>query len=158
LGFRKPAVKLYRPEGGAPLHTKLYHFLRGTQPGWFVGSANLSGAIEGDRHEMMVRLAGSHEALQAYMNAVVERAVAAQADNAGAFADAVPRNLRSFFLSGFVCYSPRERLGMTFEACKLSRQHRDVLKRRLEERGDIPFANAQAQAEAEALAFPCIAP
>lgn len=145
LGFRDPEVKLYRPEAGAPLHTKLYYFLRGTQPSWFIGSANLSGAIEGDRHEMMIRLAGSHAALPLYVNAVVDRAIAPGKNNDRLLADGMSRNLRSFFLSGFTCYSPRERLGMTFEACKLNPRHRQELRQRLEQGANIPYANAQAE-------------
>ncbi|WP_277981134.1 hypothetical protein [Sphingomonas phyllosphaerae] len=52
-------------------HTKLFRFVHRTHPVWFVGSANPGSS----RHELMVRLAGRHDAPSAYIQAVLAKAV-----------------------------------------------------------------------------------
>jgi hypothetical protein len=46
-GFRSAEVRAVL-HGGVHFHTKLFGFLRGTQPSWYVGSANPSGT---NRHD-----------------------------------------------------------------------------------------------------------
>ena len=48
-------------------HTKLFRFMHRTHPVWFIGSANPGSA----RHELMVRFGGRHDALSAYIRAVL---------------------------------------------------------------------------------------
>ena len=47
LGFKKANITIQMFKDKAPLHTKLYGFLITTRPVWYIGSANLSKAIEG---------------------------------------------------------------------------------------------------------------
>ena len=92
LGFPSPSVRVFSKE--KPFHTKLYYFRRGKQPTWFVGSANASGAIDGDRHELMVRLSGRHLQLRDYMKKVVDCSVVVEEVPAES---QIVYDLRSFF-------------------------------------------------------------
>jgi hypothetical protein len=139
LGFPSPSVRLFTKR--APFHTKLYHFKRGTQPVWFIGSANASPAIDGARHELMVRLRGRHEQLMEYSERVIEQSVIV----AAAPPDALVTDLQSFFLRGSLCYRPLTRLGFTFEACQITGEHRAVLRESLAAASEVPHADPQTE-------------
>ncbi len=145
MGFRNPVVALWTPKGNAPLHTKLYHFVNGTQPSWFVGSANVSGAISGDRHELMVRISGRHDALQGYLESIVAKSPVVEDEGGPRIEGGPARDRRDFFRAGSICYSPRDRIGFTFLACDLREEHRRELGKRLSLGVSIPYADARAE-------------
>jgi NgoFVII-like restriction endonuclease len=101
MKFKQTDIRLFTK---ALFHTKLYYFLNGTAPTWFVGSANASSAIEGDRHELMIRLTGRHDALFNYVRAVNDAAVPVGENPKLPRGPA--REMRSFFLNGSLCYRP----------------------------------------------------
>jgi hypothetical protein len=136
--FKEPEIGLFGKD--APFHTKLYSFLHGNQPIWFLGSANVSPAIEGARHELMIRLLGRHDALKAYVGAVVDQAIR--------IGEPLPErrtaahDARAFFLDGRLCYRPTYRPTFTFEACKMNAEQRKLLRQAL---GQIAHAKLQTE-------------
>ena len=140
LGFRSPATRLFNKN--APFHTKLYYFKRSTQPIWFVGSANASPAIDGARHELMVRLTGRHEGLTEYINGVIDNSVVVEAVRPKPL---VVSDIRSFLLNGALCYRPLFRVSFTFEACQINSDHRAVLKKSLATASKVPHADPQTE-------------
>lgn len=70
LGYQNPQVCVV---GRRPVHfhTKLFRFLKTTQPSWFIGSANPGS----DRHELMMTLVGRHKGLSQYVEAVFDGAL-----------------------------------------------------------------------------------
>jgi hypothetical protein len=140
LGFRAPSIRLFNKN--APFHTKLYYFKRSTQPVWFVGSANASPAIEGARHELMLRLAGRHEALTEYINSVIDNSVTVEEVRPKSL---VVSDIRSFLLNGALCYRPLARVSFTFEACQINSDHRAVLKKSLAAASKVPHADPQTE-------------
>lgn len=139
LGFDAPDIRLFHTE--VSFHSKLYYFKRTTQPIWFIGSANASPAIEGARHELMVRLSGRHDQLSEYINAVVERSVSIEEPRQ----PSIVSDLRSFLLNGALCYRPLSRLSFTFEACQINSDHRAVLKKSLAAASEVPHADPQTE-------------
>lgn len=125
--------------GQRPFHVKLYYFGNHAQHHWFVGSANASGAVEGGRHELMVRGRGRHQQLEAYRDAVIARAIDIEDARA---APLEITDLRSFFLCGSIAYRPTRSLVMTFEACRIDDRHRGVLRGALDQEGGVPYADA----------------
>ena len=140
LGFRSPAIRLFNKN--APFHTKLYYFKRSTQPIWFVGSANASPAINGARHELMLRLTGRHEALTEYVNSVIDNSVVVEEVRPKSL---VVSDIRSFLLNGALCYRPLARVSFTFEACQINSDHRAVLKKSLAAASKVPHADPQTE-------------
>ena len=140
LGFGSPSVRLFNKN--APFHTKLYHFKRSTQPVWFIGSANASSAIEGTRHELMLRLTGRHAALTGYVNSVIENSVIVEEAH---LENLVVSDIRSFLLNGSLCYRPLSRVNFTFEACQINEDHRRVLRDALATASEVPHADPQTE-------------
>lgn len=119
LRFRDVTVSIV-PRSPVHFHTKLFRILRRTRPVWFVGSANPGS----QRHELMVRIYGKHEALSAYIEAVFATALEVT--------DGTPPigeigTLRDFFLSGVLCHKPPQQNLFTFDAFKLNTEDRDRL-------------------------------
>jgi hypothetical protein len=106
-GFRSAEVKAV-VDGGVHFHTKLFGFIRSTQPSWYVGSANPSGT---SRHEMMVRVGRKHEAIAAYAEAVLAKAI----DISGEAPAEASGTLRNFFRSGFLAHKPPNSGLFTFD-------------------------------------------
>lgn len=140
LGFPRPAISVFGKN--APFHTKLFYFRKGTQPVWFVGSANASNSIEGNRHEMMLRLSGSHKGLTSYVDAIIAGAMDLDEPEPRT---TIVRDLRSFFLRGSLCYAPASRMNLTFEACRIEAHHRNVLKQNLADASNVPHAEPQTE-------------
>jgi hypothetical protein len=140
LGFPSPSIRLFHTD--VPFHSKLYYFKRATKPIWFIGSANASPAIEGARHELMLRLSGRHEQLSEYIKAVVDRSVPVEEVTRPS---STVSDLRSFLLNGALCYRPLLRLSFTFEACQINSDHRAVLKKSLAEASEVPHADPQTE-------------
>jgi hypothetical protein len=140
LGFRSPAIRLFNKN--VPFHTKLYYFKRSTQPVWFIGSANASPAINGARHELMLRLTGRHEALTEYINSVIYNSVVVEEVR---LTSLVVSDIRSFLLNGALCYRPLARVSFTFEACQINSDHRAVLKKSLAAASKVPHADPQTE-------------
>ncbi len=139
IGFRDLDIKIFRRE--RPFHTKLYLFHAHRQPTWFVGSANASSAVEGARHELMLRLTGSHPQLRAYVREVIDQAY----DISDEQVFVSTNDDRSFFTSGYLCYKPGGRLPFTFEACAIEDAHRRALEARLASGSSIPHAGPKAE-------------
>jgi hypothetical protein len=140
LGYRNPEIRLFTK---SLFHTKLYLFVSGTWPTWFVGSANASGAISGDRHELMIQMRGRHDALSRYIDAVAEVAipVGGRIDiPAGA-----SRDMRSFFLKGSLCYRPTYRPSLAFDACQITAVHRRFLGQLLADSAGVAHANPKTE-------------
>lgn len=140
LGFRSPSIRLFNKN--APFHTKLYYFKRSTQPIWFIGSANASPAINGERHELMLRLTGRHSVLGEYIDEVIQNSVVVEKAHREPF---VVNDIRSFLLNGSLCYRPLSRVSFTFEACQINSEHRAVLKKSLAEASEVPHADPQTE-------------
>lgn len=140
FGFPSPDIRLFHTD--VPFHSKLYYFKRATQPIWFIGSANASPAIDGARHELMIRLSGRHEQLAEYIKAVVERSVPVGEVTK---TSSIVSDLRSFLLNGALCYRPLSRLSFTFEACQIKSEHRAVLKKSLAAASEVPHADPQTE-------------
>ena len=126
-GFRKSNIKIGIFLCGAPFHTKLYYFLNKTEPIWFIGSANASNAVGGDRHELMVRLLGCHDSLTEYVDAVNKGATAIDAVKQISIA----KSMRTFFLFGSFCYKPSVIQRFTFDAFKLTMSQRNEFNKLL---------------------------
>jgi hypothetical protein len=93
-GFHSAEVKAVLI-GRVHFHTKIFGFIRSTQPSWYIGSANPSGA---NRHEMMVRVGRKHSAIAAYAEAALAKAI----DVSGEAPADASSTLRAFFRSGFL--------------------------------------------------------
>lgn len=140
LGFNQPVLKLYQP--GVPFHTKLYHFKRATQPVWYIGSANASRAVQGERHEMMMRLRGRHNELSAYVAFVAKHA---RSVDDPALKQEAAYDLQSFFLSGSLCFAPASVRRFTFEAFALTATQRQKLNQELKRGSKVPHADPQTK-------------
>lgn len=101
-------------------HTKLFRILKTTRPMWFIGSANPGSS----RHELMVCLAGRHEALSAYIDAVFNTAQPVSNEAPPAANIHTPREL---FLTGVLCHKPPATRLFTFDAFRFSPEDRDRL-------------------------------
>ena len=135
-GFEHAVVKAV--QNSRHFHTKLYYFLRATQPSWYVGSANPTGS---GRHEMMVRVGRSHPALSAYANAVWNAARHVEQEEA----QEEIGTLFAFFAAGFVVFSPPFPQLFVFDAFRFKPEER----RRLEEGAgkliNVPFASVKTE-------------
>lgn len=149
-GFKDVEVFAIR-DGSVHFHTKVYCFVRRTQRSWYVGSAN-----PGDRrHEMMVCVAGRHDALSAYADKALAKGV--EVDEEAPPDDA--RTLAGFFAAGYLAYKPPAPNLFTFDAVRLKPDERMKLDKREGERLSIPYASvttkgygfrlAEAMGEAE---------
>jgi HKD family nuclease len=139
-GFRQASIKIFSPQN-VHFHVKLYHFIRGTQPEWFIGSANASDSIEGSRHELMVRVHGRHPNLSQYVKEVIQLSRPINEPEG----ESPVYDLRSFFLTGFLCYRPTDRMGLTFQAYNISPEQRKRLKEKLLQDNKIPYASPNAE-------------
>lgn len=117
-GFRKLEIGIVVP---APthFHTKLFRFLHGTQPHWYIGSANPGS----DRHELMVRFNGKHEALADYIKAVFGKATPVTTSPP----TTKFQSLREFFLFGMLYHKSPPQSLFTFEAFKIHPSDRSKL-------------------------------
>jgi hypothetical protein len=122
-GFREVTVAIASLPS-VHFHTKLFYFLHGTYPVWFIGSANPGSA----RHELMVRLTGRHDALSAYVDAVFDEAFDLTKNER-------PKveigTLRDFFLTGYLCHKPPVQRLFTFDAYRFTPEQRSELNRAL---------------------------
>lgn len=135
-GFRDVVVAVVK-SSPVHFHTKLFRFLNTTRPVWFVGSANPGSA----RHELMVRVAGRHEALSAYVAAVFAKAV----DVALPPPTAEITTLRDFFMSGLLCHKPPAQRLFTFDAFRFDAQHHERLAEALAGSSGVSHANPRTQ-------------
>ena len=117
-GFCSAEVKVVL-QGSVHFHTKLFGFIRSTQPSWYIGSANPSGS---NRHELMVRVGRKHTAIAAYANAVLAKAIDV-CDETPAEAP----TLRAFFRSGFLAHKPPNSRLFTFDAFHFTPAERNQL-------------------------------
>jgi hypothetical protein len=118
-GFREVKVAVVA-NSPVHFHTKLFRILRTTRPVWFIGSANPGS----ERHELMVRISGRHEALSAYVDAVFERALVVTSSPPPR---TEIRTVRDFFLTGVLCHKPPVQRLFTFDAFRFTVENRDQL-------------------------------
>lgn len=116
-------------------HTKPFRFVHRTHPVWFVGSANPGSS----RHELMVRLGGRHDALSAYIRAVLAKAV----DVGGVVVSHQIDTLRDFFLAGVLCHRPQPPRLFTFDAFQIQPAHRDQLSAALAGSAGVSHASPE---------------
>jgi len=137
IGYRSIEIVII---GRSPVHfhTKLFRFLRTTRPYWFIGSANPGS----ERHELMLRLAGRHEELSNYVEAVFAAGQSVE--------DAPPRRqrastLRDFFLDGVLCHKPPRQQLFTFDAYKLSPEDRRRIDASIAQGSNVEHANPRTE-------------
>ncbi|MBS1004499.1 hypothetical protein [Acetobacter thailandicus] len=118
-------------------HTKLFRFLHTTRPVWFVGSANPGS----ERHELMVRLSGRHEALSDYVAAVFHKAVDVKEKPPAIEIG----TLRDFFLAGILCHKPPVQRLFTFDAFNFDVHQREVLATALAGSSGVNHASPKTQ-------------
>jgi len=116
-------------------HTKLFRFMHRTHPVWFIGSANPGSA----RHELMVRFGGRHDALSAYIRAVLAKAV----DVGSVAINPRIHTLRDFFMAGVLCHRPRPPRLFTFDAFQIKPTHRDQLSAALAGSAGVSHASPE---------------
>ena len=141
LRFRSVQIRLVL--GGRPFHVKLFHVVNGNSPSWYVGSANASGAIDGDRHEIMVRIYRREGTppFQEFTDEVIAQSVPVEEVAPAPLA----HDLRNFLLAGFIAYSPVHALNLVFEACPLRDVHKTVLERGFRELSAVPHASPRTE-------------
>ncbi len=118
-GFRSAEVKAIL-HGGVHFHTKLFGFVRTTQPSWYIGSANPSGT---NRHEMMVRVGRRHEAIAAYSEGALAKAIDVSEKAPSEAANSLP----ALFRSGFLAHKPPNSNLFTFDAFRFTPDERRKL-------------------------------
>lgn len=136
LGFANPEVAIVDCSP-VHFHTKLFRFLHTMRPLWFVGSANPGSS----RHELMIRVAGRHEGLSAYVTAVFEKAVNVDAGKP----EARISSLRDFFMSGVLCHKPPPQRLFTFDAFEFDAGQREALAVALGGRSQVSHASPKTQ-------------
>jgi hypothetical protein len=136
-GFDDVEISLV-PRAPVHFHTKLYGFLHGTQPIWYVGSANPGSK----RHELMVRVTGRHEALTDYVNAARSKATLVT-DDAAPIIEA--RTLQEFFMAGVLCHRPPTQRIFTFDAFRFSKEQREKLDQALGQNGRVLHARPKTE-------------
>lgn len=123
-------------------HTKLYRFSKDGKQVWFIGSANASKAIQGDNHEMMLRLCGQHEALENYVEAVYNRSM--PLDGTDSFASGeTARNIADFFRNGRLVYNVRTEPNLYFVAIAIDQEKKALLRNMVAQ--NIPYSTLKAQ-------------
>lgn len=137
LGYRAPVVAIM---GRSPVHfhTKLFRFLRTTRPSWFVGSANPGS----QRHELMVRIVGRHDALSRYVDAVF---AAAQRVEGPPPRRQQPATVRDFLLDGMLCHKPPQQQLFTFDAYRFSRDDRRRIDAHMGEGSGVAHASPKTE-------------
>jgi hypothetical protein len=137
LGYRHVEISIV-VHAPVHFHTKLFRFLRTTQPYWFIGSANPGSR----RHELMVRLTGRHESLSNYVNAVFK---VAQSVEGPVPASSRHATLRDFLLDGMLCHKPPHQQLFTFDAYRLSPEDRRRIDARLGEGSGVLHASPKTE-------------
>lgn len=137
LGFLKRNVKVRVLRDSVHLHTKLFGFVKTTAPVWYVGSANASGAIDGDRHELMMRLQGRSESLNAYVKALRNACAGGVSKEVLTVPELLSRGLWVF--------RPSRQISLTFEAYELDREARRKLSGVLGRDTSVPHSDPSAE-------------
>ena len=140
LGYKKSLVDIRLFKSNAPLHTKLYGFLRKTLPVWYVGSANLSKAIEGDRHELMVRIAGRSDAFEAYVDNLLKHSGDATLISSGGIS-----GLPEFFSCGSILFKPTRYRRFTYDAFEIKQADRRKISDQLGKNSKVPHSDPAAE-------------
>ena len=140
LGYKKSSVDIRLFKNSAPLHTKLYGFLRNTFPVWYVGSANLSKAIEGDRHELMVRITGRSEALEAYVDNLLTHSGDVNSILSGGIS-----GLPEFFSFGSLLFKPTRYRRFTYDAFEIKQADRRKISDQLGKNSKVPHSDPAAE-------------
>jgi len=140
LGFRKKRVKIKVFRDTVPLHTKLYGFLKTTSPVWFVGSANASKAIDGARHELMMRVTGRSEALEKYVSELLETTSDALDKKSS-----LPILLKSYFAEGSLIFKPTRYRRFTYDAFAINTSERRTISDQLGKDSRVPHADPGAE-------------
>lgn len=136
LGYSQDRVmiKLFRDR--APLHTKLYGFLLKNRHVWYVGSANFSKAIEIDRHELMLRINGKSEALDAYVQMLWNFEQPQKLNIWGE-----PIGAPEFFNAGCILFKPSRYKRFTYDAFNITSEDRSKMSKQAGARTRVPHAD-----------------
>lgn len=140
LGYKKSnvCIKLFKDK--VPLHTKLYGFLITTRPVWYIGSANLSGAIKGARHELMLRATGKSHALESYVQALLTHSAPKGTVNGNA-----PVGLKKFLSAGYILFRPSRHKRFTYDGFVIKPEHRKEISKRLGDDSKVPHSDPSAE-------------
>jgi len=133
MGYRKKNIFARIIRIKVPLHTKLFGFLRKTSRTWYVGSANASEAISGDRHELMVKLYGKSELLSRYVGEFLS------VDELEATSDKLDEV--GFWATGYLIYKPLRELRFTFDAFRITDDSRRILSHVLGQSTGVEFSD-----------------
>jgi hypothetical protein len=133
MGYRKKNIFAHVVKDVVPLHTKLFGFLRATSRIWYVGSANASEAIQGDRHELMVKLYGKSDSLNRYVEEISSLCI--PETSSGALDET------GFWATGYLIYKPSREVRFTFDAFRIPNDSRRQLSRVLAQATDVPFSD-----------------
>ena len=140
LGFKKGNITIKLFKDSAPLHTKLYGFLIKTRPIWYIGSANLSKAIDGDRHELMVRVTGKSHALDAYIQALLTHKSHKTSDDNPEII-----GLNRFFSAGSILFRPSRYPRFTYDGFVINKDDRQKISKQLGRDSMVPHSDPSAE-------------
>ncbi len=138
LGFKDINIKLFKD--AAPLHTKLYNFLIKTHPIWYIGSANLSKAIEGDRHELMVRVTGKSHAFNTYIQALL-----AHGSDKKSIANQEIIGITRFLSAGYILFRPSRHRRFTYDGFVIKSYDRQKISKQLGRGSKVPHSDPSAE-------------
>lgn len=136
-GFQDIEVKIV-PRDPVHFHTKVFGFIHKTHPVWYVGSANPGS----ERHELMLRLSGRHDALSAYVEAAHNGALPV---TAGQPPKIEITTLQGFLLGGVLCHRPPTQRLFTFDAFRFSTSEREQLDQALGQNGEVLHARPRTE-------------
>lgn len=138
-GKKKIQIKLFRDK--APLHTKIYGLLLGTQHVWYVGSANLSRAIEGGRHELMVKIRGKSNALDSYVGELLHtNPTPISCDE-----NFERIGIQKILSSGCMLFKPSRYKRFTHDAFIIDKEDRRKISNQLGQSTNVPHSDPSAE-------------
>ena len=140
MGYKNNLVTVRLFKDSVPLHTKLYGFLRTTAPIWYVGSANASNAIEGGRHELMLRVSGKSEALEKYVDTLLNYRSPAEQTSGGQI-----RTFQEYLSNGSLVFKPTRYRRFTYDAFSINPTERKKISDQLGKDSRVPHADPGAE-------------
>jgi len=140
MGYKSNRITVRLFKDTVPLHTKLYGFLRTTAPIWYVGSANASNAIEGGRHELMLRFSGKSEALEKYIDALLKyRSAGEETTGAQNWA------FQDYLSNGSLVFKPTRYRRFTYDPFSIKPAERKKISDQLGKNSRVPHSDPAAE-------------
>ena len=140
MGYKSKRVTVRLFKDSVPLHTKLYGFLRTTAPIWYVGSANASSAIEGRRHELMLRVSGRSEALEKYVDVLLKHRSSGEQTSVGQI-----RAFQEYLSRGSLVFKPTRYRRFTYDAFSINSTERKKISDQLGKDSRVPHSDPGAE-------------